>query len=804
MPQKRKSRPAGIAALPGKLLGVTVRRHRVLLRTDECSAELTALDDGILRVLWLPPANWHNDPTDHLHSTLPAPRGAWRHAPRSRALRFGEMIVRFAKNPLRLTFADARGPFLAEAKTQLAGYFKYENGIGLSWIRLADDRLYGLGYDPSAEFDRSASIRLLRADHSAHVGGDVPIPFFLSSRGFGVCPLNPAAGNIAMTTTPAGRRIDFHATDGYPAYAVLFGPTMADVLRRYARLTGPAPLPPRWFFGPLFSRIPGTKHAGYRNTRELRALGRRMRTRRIPADALIVDYQWDRRIGEYQWDRKSFADMPATMKSLRKLGLKTILILKPAVNVDAKTAPAALRANLILRRMDGSPHTGDYHRGRSMFLDVTRRETGAWLSRQLDRLARDGVAGWWTDEGEWLGYLEDSARDLATNRRLLGNLYNNLWCRAIYEGRRARSNQRVVNITRGGWAGIQRYGTTLWTGDVSTTWESLAGQVPRGLSAAMSGIPFWTTDGGGFLGSDPSPELYVRWAQFAAFSPICRFHGCGPREPWYYGAKAEAAAREILEWRMRLMPYIYTAAWAAHRDGLPMMRPLALAFPDEPAHATRTDAYMFGPSLLVRPIIAPRLGSRMFPDQSRDREGVVTVKLPRGDGRRPATWFDFWTGQPLRAGTASCPLALNRIPLFVRAPAILVLAEPARSAGEQSWERLTLRVYVPDPGAAWRADAELYEDDGDTYAYERGQFSITRITAHGAGGRAQLTITPDRRARGRRAPRRRWRVEVICQHPPRRVRSGGIDQTLVNGGDSTRFDIRPADSEPPSLHAMEW
>ncbi|UCG17581.1 MAG: glycoside hydrolase family 31 protein [Phycisphaerales bacterium] len=736
-----------VRAEPGTLSRVKVAGTRAEIRTACAWAELTAVADGIVHVVWHPGEHWQNEPTRYVTPPRRANAPPWRLRRTRRRLTAGSAGVVFDTDPVRLQYTDDNGTFLAESSRGPFGYL--HPGVAVTWNISRTERIYGLGQNAFADIDRTGCVRTMAADHLGGAGGDIPISFWVSTRGYGVVVDNP---NIASFDLRRKGQITFSARDGYINYFVLWGPTIPDVLRRYADLTGRPPLPPRWLFGPSFCRTPGGNVPGYRSDRELVALARKLRARDIPADGLILDFQWEQRIGGLTWHRKHFSRSRWMLRELDKLGFQTIVILKPAVNLAAETAARARSDGLALTRTDGTVHTGNFHQGRSLFLDFFNPATRRWYVQHLRRLLDEGVAGWWTDEGDWIGYLSPSVRELARGRDAMRNLYNNTWCETIYDGQRRHCDKRIVNITRTGRVGIQRYGTSIWSGDVDPTWQGLASQVQMGLNAGLSGIPFWTTDGGGFLGT-PTRELYVRWAQFAVFCPLTRFHGCSPREPWHFGPKAEAAVRDVLQWRMRLIPYVYAAAWQAHTQGLPMMRAMAVVEPADRRFANLSSQYFFGDSLLVRPVTAPL-------SQIRKRGNTLRTELT------PGRWFDFWTGRSTGSGGrvnhVTAEPVLHRIPVYVRAPAVVVLADPGATTREPSWDTLTARVYIGDMNGPWQTAFELYEDDATTYAYEKGAVLLTRLTAKRKTERSfAFTIAPKGKRMKPIPARRKWRLELF-------------------------------------------
>lgn len=772
---------------PQRLLKVRSDRSRLLFRTAGANAEVTAVGDGIVHVVWHPGDDWANDPTHHVTTTSRRRGVTWKLNRKDSTAQAASASLQYTRAPLRLRFADQQGTFLSESVKHPLGYSA--RGAALTWETSKDERIYGLGQNALASLNRVGQIRTMAADHAGGAGGDVPIAFWVSTRGYGVVVDNP---NIASFDLRRRGQVSFSARDGYLNYFVLWGPTIADVLRRYVELTGCPPVPPRWFLGPLFSRIPGGKVPGYRTDRELVATGRKLRVRRIPADGLFLDYQWDEWIGAFRWSPKRFARARWMLDELDRLGLRTIVQLKPAVNIPARTATGLQSDGLVLARTDGTPHTGNFHRGRSVFLDFFKEDARQWYVAQLKRLTDDGVAGWWTDEGDWIGYLSQSIRDLARSPDTMRNRYNDAWCQTIHEGQRRHGQQRVVNLTRGACVGTQRYGISIWSGDVNATWEGLAAQLQMGLNMGLSGVPFWTTDGGGFLGQ-PSPELYVRWAQFATFSPLTRFHGCGPREPWHFGARAEQAVCSILRWRMRLMPYVYATAWQAHLSGLPMMRAMALVNERDKRFANLSSQYYFGDSLLVRPITEPLA-------RHREGDGRPQIVLPAG------LWYDFWTGHRLRAAKRlACSAQLDRIPVLVQAPAVVVLAEASDNTRDQRWDHLTARVYTGDSESPWQATCHLYEDDSTTYACEEGELLTTRLTARRkSSGSFTLTLAPSGRRHRSVPTRRRWRLEIYGLDSQPVVRVGTEAHTSKREGSCWAAELPPTGTTRPWAVTVAW
>jgi alpha-D-xyloside xylohydrolase len=345
---------------------------------------------------------------------------------------------------------------------------------------------------------------------------------------------------------------------------------------------------------------------------------------------------------------------------------------------------------------------------------------------ELNRgMFQEGLDGWWLDASEPEGDALKGVMTYLGPGEFVRNAYPLYETTAVYGGQRASTDRkRAVILTRSAFAGQQRNATISWSGDVSANWETLRRQIPAGLSFSMSGLPYWTTDIGGFFRpddqytSDAYHELLIRWFEFGAFCPILRVHGFhSATEMWNYGPEVEKVLREYDTLRYRLLPYVYSEAWNVTHQGGTMMRALPLQFPNEPGVREIQDQFMFGPSLLINPVVEKGATER-------------EVWLPSSAG-----WVDFWTGKRWQGGEsvkADAPLA--RIPIYVKQGSILVLGASVQSAKDDPGP-LEVRVY-----SGQDADFTLYEDQGDGYAYESGQRAT--VPLHWDDRRHSLSIGP--------------------------------------------------------------
>jgi alpha-glucosidase (family GH31 glycosyl hydrolase) len=505
----------------------------------------------------------------------------------------------------------------------------------------------------------------------------------------------------------------------------------AQIMAEYARLTGLPEMPPLWTFGYLQS------HRTLGGPEEIMSVARTFREKKLPCDALIYlgsDFApsgWNTHNGEFTWHPVNFPNPKKMVDDLHALHFKVVLhTVIEGRRLTGTVKDPCTAAPLPSGRTPDNKWPDD------------RQVSCYWPVHKT--LYDVGIDGWWPDQGD--GF--DAPSRLARIR-----MYD--------EGsQQLRPNQRVFALHRNGQAGMQRYAAYLWSGDVYSTWETLKVHVPNAVNTALTGIPYWGTDIGGFVPTkEYTGDLHVRWFQFGAFNPLFRAHGrtWHLRLPWgwntgqlghneisnYTGgaanpdlselrnAEVEPICRKYLELRYRLMPYLYSAVRECHETGLPIMRSLWLHYMDDEAAVKRGDEYLWGRDILVAPVT---------------EKGATTRRLylPRGD------WHDFWTEEKISGGREiDRPVDLATMPLFVRAGAIIPFGPLKQYTEEKVDGPLTLVVY---PGADGKFT--LYDDDGSTFNYRRGEF--TKLDLAWNDSRRTLTVKPTRNSR----PIARREIEV--------------------------------------------
>jgi alpha-D-xyloside xylohydrolase len=573
---------------------------------------------------------------------------------------------------------------------------------------------------------------------------------------------------MRLTWKPPGGSADTslwsNVGDGIDYYFVL-GPSLDGVVAGFRTLTGRAAMLPRWAFGLWQSR----DH--YQTQAQLLDALDGFRRRHIPLDNMVQDWQYwvtepVNQWGSHGFDPQRFPDPKGMIEAVHLAHAHLMISIWGKFYEGTEHFDALNRAGYLFQPTlkEGLIRDGRHYAfvnpfpagGREMFWNQVN---GSLFSK--------GVDAWWMDATEPETVSPPDQQSYAAHMDPTGsgsgarlqNGYALLMARALYEGQRAAApDQRVFVLTRSGFIGEQRYGALSWSGDVTSTWSALRKQIPAGLGFSISGLPFWTTDTGGYLmqkryAVDPTPEdraswleLNSRWFQFSTFCPILRVHGQQQlREMYNLGDEHSEIYRSELKFdrlRYALLPYVYSLAGAATQDGATLMRPLAMDFPGDRPGRELTDEYLFGPAFLVAPVTT-------FGARSR------AVYLPAG-----VNWYDFWTGTHLRGGRrVQAPAPFDSLPVYVRAGSIVPFGPDLEYTAEKAADPITLRVYT---GAD--ASFSLYEDDGLSYGYERGEFA--RIDMRWDEARHTLTLGARSGAFPGMLPVRTFNVVVISPARP--------------------------------------
>ncbi|HEX4402860.1 MAG TPA: TIM-barrel domain-containing protein [Galbitalea sp.] len=522
-----------------------------------------------------------------------------------------------------------------------------------------DELLFGMGQRTHGRLN----LKGLALDLTQR-NGEVNIPFVLSNRGYGLLWNLPAIGRVEFATNATrwqatqGRQID---------YWITAGDTPADILASYADATGHVPDLPTWASGFWQSKL------RYRTQNELMDVAREFKRRRLPLSVIVSDYFHWSAMGDYRFDRDEWPDPAAMVDELREMGVELMVSVWPTVSPLSEHYAEYRDAGLLVGTDQGvEAHQVIRDKGMPQplpvsFYDPTNPRTRDFVWNLVrENYAKYGIRVWWLDasEPEINPAHPANLSFYAGPGAQVANIYPRDNSRLFAEGMTADGLPQTVLFSRSAWAGSQKYGTAVWSGDIPATWESLATQVRAGLNIAISGIPWWTTDIGGFHGGDPSDpayqELMIRWFQFGVFCPLFRLHGDreprtptgylqtgGPNEPWSYGDQAYEVIRDLMNLRERMRPYIHEQMAIAQRTGLPPMRPLFVDHPDDEHVWLVDDEFMFGTDILVAPVLQAGQATR-------------EVYLPAG-----FDWTNVWTGITHAGGRSlAVETPIDRIPLF--------------------------------------------------------------------------------------------------------------------------------------------
>lgn len=537
-------------------------------------------------------------------------------------------------------------------------YFKASQG----------EHFYGMGQDANDCFDlKGSTVDLLQKN------GKCTIPYTYSSKGYGFIWNNPAIGraefvnNHTLWHAQCAKQID---------YIIISGKTPEDINYRFTEITGRAPMIPEWATGFWQSKL------RYETQEELLEVAREYKRRNLPISVIVIDYfHWTMQ-GDWKFDPIRWPDPKKMVEELEEMGIKLMVSVWPTIDTRSENYELMKRKNYIIRAEKGVDVVFMLF-GPLTYVDTTHPEAQKYFwSRVKNNYYKYGIKTFWLDEAEpeMRPYDYDNIRMYLGNGEEVSNLYCVGYAKAFYDGMIAEGEE-VCNLVRCAWLGSQRYGVVLWSGDIASTFESLRKQLKAGLNVSLCGVPWWTTDIGGFINGDPEDEefreLIVRWFQFGVFCPVLRLHGfrlpypvrdilnpdgyCGsggPNEVWSFGETAYNIIVKFMRIRERLRPYIMKQMETASKNGTPVMRPLFYDFPEDSRVYDIGDEYMFGPDLLVAPVVEKGIEQRK-------------VYLPAG-----ASWTNAYTGEEVKGGVElEVSARLEEIPLFYRDGARLPIFE---------------------------------------------------------------------------------------------------------------------------------
>ncbi len=571
---------------------------------------------------------------------------------------------------LQIGFYNQRGELLLReisnggALQKKARHFRPLPGgeyeLKVSFEASPEEKIYGMGqYQQEIMNLKGCNLEL------AHRNSQASIPFYLSDKGYGFLWHNAAVGEVhfGVNTTEwlarSARQMD---------YWITAGDTPAQIEEAYAGATGKSPMMPEYGLGFWQCKL------RYYNQEQVLRIAREYKERGITPDVLIIDYYHWPRCGDWRFDPEYFPDPEAMVKELREMGIETMVSVWPQVDVRSENFEEMKQKGLLLKSNMGVDVQMIFH-GNNLFLDATNPRTRKYVWEKLKKNYADmGIRTFWLDEAEpeFGTYDFDLYTSSAGPMARTGNIYPREYARLVYEGQQEMGQRDVVNLIRCAWAGSQRYGALVWSGDIMSTYEDFRRQICAGLHMGICGIPWWTTDIGGFHGGNIEDsgfrELLVRWFQFGTFCPVMRLHGSRqPHQPivnrageerectgadneiWSFGEEAYPILVKFIGIRERMRDYTREVMRQAHEKGSPVMRTLFYEFPEDKECWDITDAYLYGPDILVAPVCHEGAEGRR-------------VYLPQG-----ASWTHAGTGEVYEGGVwLDVEAPLETVPLFLR------------------------------------------------------------------------------------------------------------------------------------------
>ena len=614
-----------------------------------------------------------------------------------------------AKKDSNFVFFDASGKKLAQENDRTMTPVEVNGEKTYHLERFTNmwdtqEAFYGLGQHQGGVFNwRGESVDIVQDNTN------ISIPLLLSSNGYGIFWNNPSRSRFNNRFVHAFY-ISSEVADQMDYYFI-YGPDFDRIIGSYRELTGAAPLFGKWAYGYWQCKN------RYDSQAEILGIAKRYRDEHIPLDNIVQDWFWWNTMGEPVWN-KNYPDPKGMVDELHKENVHLMVSVWPFFRPGSPVYDDMDKKGFFIDKTK----VVSFHPAGQALYDAFNPEARKYYWNLMDSaLFKIGVDAWWLDTTEPETEGREESILLRNQVRMDGkpssgaryiNLFPLMTTAAVYQGQRAASDRkRVFILSRSAFAGAQRNAAAVWSGDVDPNWETFRRQIPAGLNYSLAGNPYWTTDIGGFVVADPqSPayrELYARWFEFGAFCPIFRAHGTrttNQNEIWSYGPEMQAILTRYDRLRYRLLPYIYSVAWKTTHENYTPMRALVMDFRDDPRVWNIGDQFLFGPSLLVNPVTEP---------------GATTRHLYLPQGR----WYNFWTGDSLEGGRAiDAPAPLHEMPVFVRAGAIVPMGPNIEYVEQTSTTPLELRVYTGADG-----EFTLYEDDGQSYDYEKGEFAVIPI-----------------------------------------------------------------------------
>jgi alpha-D-xyloside xylohydrolase len=698
---------------------VQTESEGVLFSMGMGTLKVQACSDSIIHVLYSPTATFPKQ-SDVVVGNENWPAAKWTMQSSDDAVTISTSLLKLTvtRKDGAISYAELNGnSLLTEASRKMTA--EKVNGEDTyraeSFVNIygSHEGLYGLGQHQAGVWNYRGESIDISQDNS-----NIAVPLMVSSKGYGILwnntsrsRFNNRFANYLYISSEVANVIDYY---------FMYGPEFDKIIAGYRELTGQAPMFGKWAYG--FWQCKNR----YKSQEEILGVAKKYRDLHIPVDNIVQDWFWWNRKGEFVFN-KNYPDPKGMIDQLHSENFHLMISIWPFFEPGSTNYDYMESKGWFVDKFKFAKPP--YHTNAMAVYDATNPEARKFYWDQVNKgLFSIGSDAWWMDTTE--PETEGQEENILLNHKLAAgsgdryvNVYPLLDTQAVYEGQRSASDQkRVFILSRSAFAGSQRNAVTAWSGDINSDWLSFRRQIPAGLNFALSGIPYWTTDIGGFVfGSPTDPafrELFVRWFQYGTFNPILRVHGTrnpDENELWSYGPDAQNILVSFDRLRYRLLPYIYSLAWMTTSQSYTPMRPLVMDFRTDPRAQDIGDQFMYGAAFLVNPVTEPGATARQ-------------LYLPQ------AKWYDFWTGSAVEGGrmiNANAPL--ERLPLYVRAGSIVPLGPEEEWSTAKPADPIELRIYAGADG-----DFSIYEDENDTYNYEKGAYAT--IPLHWDDAAHTLTI----------------------------------------------------------------
>lgn len=714
-------------SLPGSYKSHSISGEQLTVHAASGDLTFRTFGNDILEVSWYGQGFQEHDSSHAVIMSPTAFEGYIKDRPDELIVTYGSNKVVIGKEQLLLRFYRGEKLLLSDEK----GFFKRNDADGMRFGLSDDEKIYGTGERATAMNLRGDLFELYNRPHYGYELGaknlNYSLPVLVSSQPYLMLIDNPQKAYLDIDSKGDGV-LEFGTIGGPLRYYFIAGDDYPALMRSYGQLTGTQPMPPRWALGNLQSRM------AYKSQEEATSIVNKMIEADFPIDAIIIDFYWFGdsilgHVGRLDWFTPNWPDPESMIRSFREKGVKTILITEPYIIDTLKNFQIASELGILATDSLGRTYVNrEFYFGDAGLIDMFNPAAGDWFWEQIDRQNKIGIAGWWGDLGEPESHPKGMVH-VAGKADEVHNIFAHYWHKILFDKFREHyPEKRLFNLNRSGFAGSQRYSIFPWTGDVSRSWGGLQAQLPAMLHMSLSGLPYIHADAGGFAMGTKDDELYTRWLQFAAFTPILRPHGSGvPSEPVFFNDTTQRIVRRFMKHRYELLPYIYTLAWETTTTGWPITRPLFFHHPNDSRLKEYDQVYFFGPDLIVAPIV---------------EQGIQQIVMPLPEG----TWYNWWSGEAYGGGTSlAYSVDYETIPVFARAGAIIPLAEAVNTTDAYSSRRLKLNAYLH--AGDGHLTGRMYEDDGwKNESWANGTYELLSFTGTQSAG--NISIVFDRSGEG--------------------------------------------------------